>query len=318
MSPRGPAQSQDSHRPAVDLPEGYQSHTFALQPASAARTSSAATAQQQPGYHSNALLQPLPVPIPAAQISAKCKLVSALTRGQATTLPSAEAELQSNPGEAPSAKRSRTTLSPSQALQRNNSKHPAELALSGKAPKSPQPRTKLQISESLSRQDLGWQNVIANGEPHDDDEDDDEDDDNSDEEHDEDEDEDEDGSCPGRSPDVGPAPNYGEGGLHALAAAGEAHMVQPTDPTGPATDSPKTEKPMAQAPSATSTPTSSSSSSSSVDSVALAGGNPSGLVCRFCLKSFSVPSTLRVHERVHTGDRPYGCNKCGKASRLLC
>ena len=34
---------------------------------------------------------------------------------------------------------------------------------------------------------------------------------------------------------------------------------------------------------------------------------PSGIVCGYCLKSFSRPSSLLEHERSHTGERPYHC-----------
>lgn len=34
--------------------------------------------------------------------------------------------------------------------------------------------------------------------------------------------------------------------------------------------------------------------------------------CRFCGKGFSSDSALKIHIRSHTGERPYGCEKCGK------
>lgn len=36
------------------------------------------------------------------------------------------------------------------------------------------------------------------------------------------------------------------------------------------------------------------------------------LGCKFCVKSFRYASSLRRHERSHTGDRPYVCNICNK------
>lgn len=35
--------------------------------------------------------------------------------------------------------------------------------------------------------------------------------------------------------------------------------------------------------------------------------------CNFCDKSFTNQGNMQVHKRVHTGEKPYGCNSCGKS-----
>ncbi|VDM71201.1 unnamed protein product [Strongylus vulgaris] len=35
--------------------------------------------------------------------------------------------------------------------------------------------------------------------------------------------------------------------------------------------------------------------------------------CQFCDKSFTNQGNMQVHQRVHTGEKPYSCSACGKS-----
>ncbi|XP_062547840.1 zinc finger protein 558-like isoform X2 [Armigeres subalbatus] len=53
--------------------------------------------------------------------------------------------------------------------------------------------------------------------------------------------------------------------------------------------------------------------SSSSESAGPAGGGELSSTCKICNKTFSHPSYLTIHYRVHTGERPYQCKFCSSA-----